>query len=92
MTRKKGDLNPSRYCCYVYDSSQVGPEYQGVKFGKAIAYKEFANAAAAEKYLNAPTRLLLPRVLSTKIYRLDVGCYMGNGGGQWQANQKATVI
>jgi len=92
VTRKKGDLNSSRYCCYVYDGSQVGPEYEGVKFGKAIAYKEFANATATEKWLNASARRLLPRVLSLKIYRLDVGCYMGNGGGQWQANQEAIVV
>jgi len=92
VTRKKGDLNSARYCCYVYDGLQVGPEYQGVKFGKAIAYKEFANATAAEKWLNASARRLLPRVLSLKIYRLDVGCYMGNGGGQWQANQEAKVL
>jgi len=92
MTRRKGDINTTRFKCYVYDgTSERGPVYAGVKYGKVIAFKEFAQRDAALRWLNNPTRRLLPRVLSR--HQLDVisGMWTGCGGGQWSANITATL-
>jgi hypothetical protein len=90
MTRKTGDLNPTRFQCYLYDSSPTGPQYKGVKFGKAIAYKEFGQKAAALRWLNGSFRKTLPRTMHIKEYDLICGAYIGSGGGQWEANNEAT--
>ena len=92
MTRKRGDLNPTRFQCYFYDSSPTGPEYNGVKFGKAMAYHEFGQKAAALRWLNGSFVKTKPRTLHIKKYDLICGAYIGSGGGQWQANQEATWV
>lgn len=90
MTRRKGDISPTRFCCYIYNGdSSTGPFYNGQRFGKAIAYKEFSQAGAALRWLNNPTRKLLPRQIVKRVMDEMSGCYVGHGGGQWSANVEA---
>ena len=93
MTRRKGDISQDRFACYIYNgNTSIGPFYKGQRFGKAIAYKELTQVTAALRWLNDPTRKLLPRVLVHKAMSPISGCYQSiGGGGQWLANTTATL-
>lgn len=92
MSRQSGALSRTRFRCYVYDgTTERGPIYNGVKYGKAIAFKEFAQRDAALRWLNSPMRRLLPRVMSRQELDPMSGMYMSHGGGQWPSNVIANL-